>query len=343
MSSKPLLILDQHFRLLEELFRPETYDALANLCEIEGGRNWPMDPERIDGLVDEASFYVSAFPSLTKEQISRANSLKAVIEVAGAFTEGLAYEACFKAGIEVLSCSPGFKQSVSEMTLAMALAGGRGLVAEHEAFRDGHERWIDDRPDSDFTLYGARVGFIGYGQIARETRRLMAPFNPDVLVYDPFLEVAGSDVTLTSLEELVSTCRIVVVAAVPSRETKGLLSADLIGQLQKGALVIVISRAWCTDFGALVDAAERGRITLATDVFPAEPLSLTSSLRKARNVILSPHRGAAVPGGRQLIGDMLVADIKAILEGRAERQLKAADPTLVASLIAAQKGLYSNG
>jgi hypothetical protein len=54
-------------------------------------------------------------------------------------------------------------------------------------------------------------------------------------------------------------------------------------------------------------------------------------------VILSPHRAAAVPGGRQLIGDMILHDVRAILEGRAERQLKVAEPQLVAGLVAAQQ------
>ena len=39
------------------------------------------------------------------------------------------------------------------MTLAMMLAGGRGLIAEHEAFRSGDERWLDDRDETDFSLY----------------------------------------------------------------------------------------------------------------------------------------------------------------------------------------------
>ena len=62
MTDKPLIVMDQHFRHLEELFRPETYDALADICRIEAGQNWPMDPARIDDLIGEATFHVSANP-----------------------------------------------------------------------------------------------------------------------------------------------------------------------------------------------------------------------------------------------------------------------------------------
>lgn len=336
---KPLLILDQHFRKLEELFSPLAFEALCSLCEVEGGRNWPMPRSRIESLLPEAMFYVAARPELTAADLAAAPKLRATIEVSGAFREGLDYNACFDRGLEILSCSPGFRTSVAEMALGMILAGGRGLVAEHEAFRRGAERWLDDREGTDFTLYGQTVGFIGYGQIARETHRLMAPFEPRVLAYDPFLDEQSLGAALCDLDTLVSHSRVVVVAAVPSEETRGLLSKALIDKLLPGALVVLISRAWCADFPALMAAAETGRICVATDVFPDEPLHPADPLRQARNVILSPHRAAAVPGGRQLIGDMILADIRAILDGRPERELKPANPKMIAGLVAAQNSM----
>ena len=315
---KPILILDNHFRKKTELFRDETYAALSEICDIHGGVDAPMDRNDIDRLLPDASFYVSSLPKLSAQDITRAKNLKATIEVAGAFREGLDYAACMSAGIEVLSCSPGFRNAVAEMTLAMMLAAGRGLVAEHEAFRRGEERWLDDRDDTDFSLYHQAVGFIGYGQIARETHRVIAPFMPQVMAYDPF-----------------------VVAAVPSEETRGLLSSDLISKLQDHALVIVISRAWCVDFDALVAEAETGRITVAVDVFPDEPVGANDPIRTMKNVILSPHRAAAVLGGRHLIGDMILHDVRAILNGSPERMLKPADLDLVQSLVEAQNKLNS--
>lgn len=336
---KPKLILDNHFRLRDELFRAETFGALSDLCEIIGGVDEPMPRDQILANLSDAAFYVASKPELTAAEIASAPQLKATIEVAGAFRDGLDYEACFANGIEVLSCSPGFRNSVAEMTLAMTLAGGRGLVEEHEAFRVGGERWLDDRPETDFTLYRQSVGFIGYGQIARETHRLMAPFAPSVMAYDPFLKDAGPDVELVDLQALVTQCRVVVLAAVPSEETRGLLSAELIAQLQQSALVIAISRAWCADFPALIEAAQAGRIRVATDVFPDEPVKDSDPLRSSRNVILSPHRAAAVPGGRQLIGDMILHDVQAILGNHPARHLKPADPAMVSGLVAAQRQL----
>jgi phosphoglycerate dehydrogenase-like enzyme len=65
----------------------------------------------------------------------------------------------------------------------------------------------------------------------------------------------------------------------------------------------------------LVDAVKEKRIRAAIDVFPVEPLAADHPLRGMPNVILSPHRAAAVTGGRQLMGHMIVEDISRMIAG----------------------------
>ena len=337
--SRPVLILNQHFRRVDELFTAEAYVRLKRLCRIVGGDDHPMPRSRLLEHLPEAAFVIAAKPTLSSDDIASAGKLRAVIEVAGAFHEGLDYQACFDSGIEVLSSVPGFRYAVAEMALAMIISGARGLVQEHEAFRAGDEAWLADHDDTDFTLYGQNIGFVGYGQIARECHRLLKPFAPEVRAYDPWLNSAATenqDVILDDLDSVLATSRVLVIAAAPTSENHCLIDAAKIDLLPKAALVVLISRAHVTDFRALLQAAERGRIRLATDVFDHEPLVPSDPLRRARNVILSPHRAAAVKGGRQPIGDMIVHDIDAILTGHPRRQLKAADPRHVADLVKGQ-------
>ena len=334
---KPLLILDQHFRRRAELFSDEAYAALGDLVCIEGGEDRPMDPARVAALLPEATFYVAAEPRIDAAQVAAATDLRAVIEVSGAFQDGPDHAALGARGVEILSCSPGFAPAVAEMAMAMILAGARGLVDQHEAFRRGEEAWLDDRAGRDVTLRGARVGFVGYGRIARETHRLLAPFGAEVAAHDPWL--AEAPVPLLGLGDLAARSRILVVAAVPSAENAGMIDRDVIGRTPPGALVVLVSRAHCVDFDALVEAAAAGRIVLATDVFPEEPLPPDHPIRTAPNVVLSPHRAAAVEGGRRPIGDALLHDVRAILDGRPERRLLRADPARIAGLVAAQRSL----
>ena len=134
-----------------------------------------------------ADVYIAASPVISEETLQSAPKLKAIIEVSGAFPDTIDYAACAERGVEVLSCSPGFRSAVAEMGLAMTLSATRGLVREHEAFRFGTERWLMDCADTDFTLFGAKVGFVGFGQIAQEMARLLAPFNVEISAFDPWL------------------------------------------------------------------------------------------------------------------------------------------------------------
>lgn len=336
--SKPLLIMDQHFRQVEELFRPSAFRDLSDLCAIQGGVNWPMSRADFLAHLPDAEFILAAKPELNRQELDRAKNLKAVIEVSGTFQIGLDFEACFERGIEVLSCAPGFRQSVAEMALGLMIAGCRGIVDEHERFRAGAERWLDDNIGTDFSLFGQRIGFVGYGSIAQECVRLLAPFAPAIEAFDPWLQASGATfegVTFNDLEEVVTNNRLVIIAATPTEDNYQLVSRTLIEKMPRGTLVVVISRSHLVDFDALVDAANAGRIRVASDVFPREPVSKRAELRQAENVIWSPHRAAAVEGGRHPIGDMILHDVAAIISGSETRRLQPASLDTVRKIIRA--------
>jgi phosphoglycerate dehydrogenase-like enzyme len=221
------------------------------------------------------------------------------------------------------------------MGLAMALSGARGLVDQHEAFRRGEEQWLADRPKTDFTLFGADVGFIGFGQIAQEITRLMAPFRPQIRACDPWLPAAVADqysVTLAPLDNVLSHSRCVFVTAAPTSENYHLLNAERLAALQSDALLIVLSRAHLVDFDALGAELDQGRIRACIDVFPSEPVSPDAPIRHQKGAMLSPHRAAAVEGGRQLIGDMILADLNAIRANDPARMLSRANQNTIAAL-----------
>jgi phosphoglycerate dehydrogenase-like enzyme len=299
--------------------------ALDQTFDVVWGKNESMPAAQLEKSLETADILISSSPVINEQVLADAPRLHTVVEVAGAFPDTIDYAACEKRKIEVLSCSPGFQDSVAEMALAMALAGSRGLVTEHELFRNGNEHWLNDNAKTDFSLHGVNVGFIGYGAIARATHRLLKPFNVRVMAYDPWLstEVASdSDITLCSLDQLLQSNRCVFVTAAPTRSNYQLINASRIEQLADASLLIVISRAHLIDFEAVVDAAQSGRIRVAIDVFPEEPLSASHRARNIKNMIFSPHRAAAVSGGRQLIGQMILHDLKAKHIGSPARQLQ---------------------
>lgn len=333
---KPALILDAHWRRVDELFDPDTLIALREAFDVVWAKDEPLPDDVLIDALPRTTVLVTATQKVDRSFLDKAPLLKVVIEVSGAFPDTIDYEACASRGIEVLSCAAGFQESVAEMALAMTLAGARGLVREHELFRHGEEFWLDDREGRDFTVFGAQIGFVGFGAIARATHKLLIPFAPDVCVYDPWLPAEAAEkagVTQKPLVDVMSQSQVVYLAAAPTRENRAMIGADLLNAMAPGALLVLISRAHLIDFDALTSVLMTGRISAAVDVFPQEPLASDHPIRKLPNVILSPHRAAAVPGGRQLIGRMILADVMRIMDGKIPIDLQRASTANIAQII----------
>jgi phosphoglycerate dehydrogenase-like enzyme len=293
----------------------------------------------LDEALPGARFYLSALPTLDAAQVGSAKNLEAVIELYGAFPDTIDYQACFDRDIAVLATGPGMKTSVAEMAVAMALSSARGLVQEHELFRRNEEHWLNDNSRTDFTLYGATIGFVGLGSIAREICRLLAPFAPRILAYDPYVDsgvAAELGVTLLPLEDVAAGSRCLFVTAVPTRTNRGLVTRETLARVPDNGLVVLVSRAYVIDFDALVDEVKSNRLRAAIDVWPVEPPAPDHVIRSLPNVTLSPHRAAAVTGGRQLMGHYIVEDIARMIAGEAPSDLQRATPDRVLDLAGVQ-------
>ena len=332
---KPVILFDPHWRTVSELFSASVFADFKNRFDVAWGKDASIPADLFKQHWPSTSGLVAASPVVTAEMLENAPSLKVIVEVSGAFPDTIDYAACAKHNVEVLSCSPGFRTSVAEIGLAMALSSARGLIVEHELFRHGKENWLEDKPETDFTLHGAQVGFIGFGQIAQELSRLLAPFRTKIKAFDPWLSeqhAKGLGVELCGFDEVLHWSRCLFVTASPTTENEGLLSASALSKLGDNALLVVLSRAHLVDFDALTAEAVSGRLRIATDVFPEEPMPAGHPIRQAANALLSPHRAAAVEGGRQLIGEMIVDDLSAIFSGKTERRLAIADVNTIAAV-----------
>jgi len=90
---------------------------------------------------------------------------------------------------------------------------------------------------------------------------------------------------------------VVVLAAPFTAATAGLLTAARLDLLPSNAIVVNVARGALIDEPALIDRLERGRIRGAVlDVFPEEPLAVTSPLWQLRRVLVTPHISPVSPG-----------------------------------------------
>jgi D-3-phosphoglycerate dehydrogenase len=109
-----------------------------------------------------------------------------------------------------------------------------------------------------------------------------------VRAYDPFVEI--TEVTSATLEQVLETSDVVSLHIPLSDETRGLISADVLSRMRRGAVVVNVSRGGLVDEAALADALASGQIAGAgLDTFSEEPVRDDHPLRDAPNTILTPH------------------------------------------------------
>jgi len=316
--SKPVIIVDPQPRALSEVFDEALWRRLQNIGELvmhEGSGRMPA--ERLERHLPEASLLIGQ-SDMPKSRLDRAPKLRAIINIETNFLENVDYATCFERGVHVLAPGGAFARPVAEMTLGLAIDLCRGVTAADRAMRRGNERWLLEGAEGCFSLYGAPVGIIGFGDLGRAFRPLLAPFGCPVKVHDPWLSdhyLEGFAVTPATLDDVLSTSRVIVIFAAVTSENQGFLSKREFERIEPGSVVLLISRAAVVDYPEFLRQIESGRIRAAADVFPVEPADRDDPVRRVEGLVLSPHRAGALPDSLLEIGRQTVADAELILRG----------------------------
>jgi phosphoglycerate dehydrogenase-like enzyme len=176
--------------------------------------------------------------------------------------------------------------------------------------RDGGWKTPETRTAS---LFGRPVGIHGYGAVARELVRLLAPFENAITVFAPEHGdlLPASVGRAESLDELFFKNDIVVELAPLIDETRGIVTEKLLRRLRPGSVFINLGRGALVDEDALVRVAREGRISIGLDVFAHEPLDPQHPLRGLPNVTLTPHIGGPTTDRRSDAGLFAVENLEA--------------------------------
>ncbi len=315
---RPLIVVDSQPRGLAEIFEPAVFAHLQSLGRLEihegSGR---MPAARLDALLPEAALLIGQ-SDMPKERLDRAPKLRGIVNVETNFLQNVDYETCFQRGIHVLAPSSAFAKPVAEMTLGLMIDLARGITSADRATRAGTEKWLLDGAEGCFSLYGAEVGLIGFGDLARAFTPLLAPFHAKLRAYDPMLSahfLAGFGVAAASLDEILSQSKAIVVFAAVTSDNKGFLGRREFELIRPGSIFLLMSRAGVVDFPEFLRQIEQGRFRAATDVFPVEPAPRDDPARRVEGLVLSPHRAGAMVDSLYEIGRQTVADAELILKG----------------------------
>ncbi len=328
MKSK--VIVDPHFRRMDEIFSPADKQRLEDLVDVVWGHDEPMpQADFLRALPTAETVICSGWRY--GDALANAPKLRAIMDVSGGFPRTLDYDACYKRRIRVLSAAPAFARQVAEFSLGLAIASAREIAHGDRLMRLGEEKYLWDGNVGTFMLYDKPVGIIGYGSLARALHPLLTPFNVTIAAYDPWLSdgyLRRQGVTPMPLEDLLASSRFIFVMAVPSAENQAMISRELLELIPRNAVFVLASRAHVVDFDALTEMALAGRFKVATDVFPIEPLGADHAIRRAEGALLSAHRAGSVDEAMTELGEMVVDDLESVVSGLPPRRLQMAEPEL---------------
>lgn len=240
-----------------------------------------------------------------------------VVGRAGVGLDNVDVEAATRRGIAVLNAPAGNTVSTAELAFALLLAAARGIGQADRSVREG--RW-ERGAFRGAQLAGKTLGVVGGGRIGTEVIGRARAFGMSVLVSDPYMSAdrAGDlEVDLLELDELLPQVDFLTLHVPLTPETLHLVDARRLALMKPTAVLVNAARGGIVDEDALAAALDAGRLSAAAlDVFEVEPLPADSPLRRARNLLMTPHLGAATRDAQREVAIEIAQAVRtALIEG----------------------------
>ena len=332
MPQAPSILLVPAPRKVADIFTSAQLERLQALGTLHIFDDAPPTQQQFEAIAPTLEILIGQL-DMPQARLQQAPRLRAICNVEGNFLPNIDYVCAAARGIRVLNISPVFAEPVAEVALGMAISLARGISRSDRYFRQGTEQYGLAANTEAYSLHRQSVGFIGFGDLGRAILPLLAPFHPQVKAFDPWLPnefLEAQHCQAASLEEVLTSCRVIFVVAGVTSQNQGFLGRDAFLSMLPGASLVLVSRAGVVDFDAMLDVAESGHIRVATDVFPEEPLPATHRARQGDNLLLSPHQAGAMQAALANIGVLVTADAELIARGLPPALCKVAQPETVA-------------
>ena len=183
-------------------------------------------------------------------------------------------------------------------------------------------------------LKGRTLGIVGVGRIGSEIAARAQAFCMEVIGFDPYIADdrfrALRVRRAATLDTLLEEADIVTVHTPLNEETRGLIGRRELSILRPGSIVANLARGGIVDDQSLLAALESGHVHgAALDVYQSEPLAADHPIRRAPNVVLTPHIGASTAEAQRNVAvDVCRAVRDALLHGELSRSINVASVSL---------------
>lgn len=270
--------------------------------------------EFVDALADADALIVRSATKVSREMLSLGPRLRAVGR-AGVGVDNVDIPAATERGIAVFNAPGGNTIAAAELTMALLISVARKIPAAEASLRGGHWNRADFKG---VELRSKVLGLIGAGRIGSEVGIRCRAFDMDVIAYDPYLSPTRADelgIEMVGLEEVIRRGDFISIHVPLTDETRGIIGRTALESMKPTAFVVNASRGGVVDEAALAKALRDGVIAgAALDVYEIEPLPADSPLRKAPNLVLTPHLGASTAEAQEGVATEVAHKIRLLLE-----------------------------
>ncbi|MDZ4821473.1 MAG: C-terminal binding protein [Planctomycetota bacterium] len=268
-------------------------EALNGFCEAD-----------LIGRIDDADAVILFHNlSLTAQTIQRLHRCKVIVR-AGVGYDNVDRQLARQRGIPVCNVPDYGTEEVADSAIGLMLSLTRGTHLYNSILRDApQELWSYQQSVPLRRLRGRTFGILGLGRIGSATALRAKALGMDVLFYDPYV-ADGVDKSLgirraESLGQLLTQSFVLSVHVPLTGETRGMIDADAIMQMQAGSYLINTARGAVVDTAAIPNAIASGRLAgAAIDVLEQEPPAADNPLLVAwrdpnhpahHRAIINPH------------------------------------------------------
>lgn len=238
-------------------------------------------------------------------------------------TNNIDMEAAKRLGIDVRNVTAYGTQSVAQHTLMLMLALANRLPLYQRdvaAGRWGESPFFCLMNHRTLELAGKHLVIVGQGELGRRVATLAEAFGTRV----SFTARPGNEASddRQSLADLAPEADIVSLHCPLTEATHHLIDADILGRMQRDALLINCARGGIIDELAALDALRGGRLGgLGIDTLPAEPPRdghpLIAATAEPLNLIVTPHNAWITPEARANVVRLTAENLRRWYQPRA--------------------------
>ena len=238
----------------------------------------------------------------------------------GAGTDHLDLSAARSKGI-LVSNTPGvLTEDTADLVMALILAVPRRLAEGEKLLRSG--QWTGWSPTGlqGHSVTGKKLGIFGMGRIGRAVAVRARACGLSIHYHNRrrLPEQVEKDLGATywpDLDSMLAEIDILTINSPHTPQTHHAIDARRLSLMKSDSYLVNAARGDIVDQDALIAALERGVISGAgLDVYPAEP-DIDPRLPGLSNVVLLPHMGSATFEGRVAMGNKVIANIRAWVDG----------------------------